>query len=68
MWLQKARYNVYKVVTLSEKINLVLLLKYLDTCDHFVYIMHYGVKSRRFKYKNNNRNVFYKKKNTIYKI
>ena len=29
-------HNVYEVVTLPEKHNVVLLLKYLHTCDHFV--------------------------------
>ena len=39
-------HNVYKVVTLPEKKkSLVLLLKYLLTCDHFVKVYIKGLNS-----------------------
>ena len=41
-FLNPLMHNVYKVVTLPKNsfYHLVLLLKYLRKCDHFVYIMH----------------------------
>ena len=42
-FLTTLMHNVYKVVTLQEKSYVVLVLKYLLTCDHFVKVFVKGL-------------------------